>query len=217
MNRPTLLVVAKAPVPGEAKTRVADTIGDDAAADLAAAALLDTVDTAVASGLRIVVALTGDLTRAVRAAEIDGALRRAHVVRQVGDSFGARLARAHLDADAGHGVIQVGTDSPQMRVGDLLEAVDRLGDHASVIGPAADGGWWLLGVRRGSDASGLPSVAMSTPFTGQDTRDVLPEPTASLRVLRDVDTWDDARAVAAEIPHSRFGAAVGGLGDGARP
>ena len=42
MTSPTLLVVAKAPVPGLAKTRIAQTIGDDAAAELAAAALLDT-------------------------------------------------------------------------------------------------------------------------------------------------------------------------------
>ena len=64
MTRPTVLVVAKAPVPGFAKTRIAGDVGDDAAAELAAAALLDTLQASVGSGMRVVVALTGDLDRA---------------------------------------------------------------------------------------------------------------------------------------------------------
>ena len=149
MTGPTVLVVAKAPVPGEAKTRIAADLGDDAAADLAAAALLDTLETSVSSGLRMVVALTGDLDHAARSHEIRGVMAGLVVVPQVGDSFGARLARAHLDADDGHGVVQVGMDSPQLRADDLMEAADRLSDHPSVLGPAEDGGWWLLGVRHG--------------------------------------------------------------------
>lgn len=208
MTGPTVLVVAKAPVPGEAKTRIAADLGDEAAADLAAAALLDTLETSVSSGLRMVVALTGDLDHAARSHEIRGVMAGLVVVPQVGDSFGARLARAHRDADDGHGVVQVGMDSPQLRADDLMEAADLLSNHPSVLGPAEDGGWWLLGVRHGVDASGLETVAMSTPATGQRTSEVLPKPTAFLRSLRDVDTWDDACVVASRIPGSRFAAAV---------
>jgi glycosyltransferase A (GT-A) superfamily protein (DUF2064 family) len=211
MASPTVLVVAKAPVPGEAKTRMARDIGDEAAADIAAAALLDTLETAAGTGFPVVVALTGDIRQAVRSDEIAAALADVAVVPQVGESFGERLARAHADADAGHGVVQVGMDSPQMRDDDLREAVERLGDHASVLGPAADGGWWLLAVRRGADASALATVAMSTSSTGERTLEVLPQPTAILRNLRDVDTWADARAVADEVPGSRFAVAVGAL------
>lgn len=216
MNAPTVLVVAKAPVPGRAKTRIARDIGDDAAAELAAAALLDTLDTVVATGLPVVVALTGDLERAARSGELTAVLSGLRVVPQICATFGKRLAQAHVDADAGHGVVQVGMDSPQIRVDDLREAADRLADHASVLGPAEDGGWWLLGVRRGSDASGLTSVEMSTASTGQHTREVLPTPTALLRTLRDVDTWDDAQAVASEVPASRFAAAVAAREEAAR-
>ena len=208
MSDPTVLVVAKAPVPGVAKTRIAGDVGDDTAADLAAAALLDTLDTTVDSGMTVVVALTGDLDRAKRSDELRSVLARLVVVPQVGESFGERLARAHLDADGGHGVVQVGMDSPQLRTSDLRDAAHRLGDHGSVLGPAEDGGWWLVGVRRGADASALAAVEMSTPSTGQHTREVLPRPTAILRTIRDVDTWDDARDVATEIPNSRFGVAV---------
>ncbi len=61
----TLLVVAKAPEPGRAKTRLAATVGDRVAADIAAAALLDTLDAvAAAPAASRVVALTGDLDAA---------------------------------------------------------------------------------------------------------------------------------------------------------
>ena len=213
MSPPTALVVAKAPVPGLAKTRIAADIGPDAAADLAAAALLDTLDTAVGSGMTVVVALTGALEQAARADELRAFLAGLVVVPQVGDTFGERLARAHLDANQGDGVVQVGMDSPQLRADDLTEAANRLDDHASVLGPAEDGGWWLLGVRRGSDASALATVEMSTSTTGQHTREVIPGPTALLRTLRDVDTWADARAVAEEVPGSRFAAAVLAFGE----
>ena len=57
-----VLVVAKAPVPGLAKTRLAASIGADAAADVAAAALLDTLDAVAAASVQArVVALVGDL------------------------------------------------------------------------------------------------------------------------------------------------------------
>lgn len=208
MSRPTALVVAKAPVQGLAKTRIAAEVGVGAAADLAAAALLDTLDTVVGSGMTVVVALTGDVERAARADELQAVLAGLVVVPQVGTTFGERLARAHCDADGGGGVLQVGMDSPQLRVDDLTEAADRLSDHASVLGPAEDGGWWLLGVRRGSDASALATVEMSTSTTRQHTLEVLPAPTALLRTVRDVDTWADAQAVAEEIPGSCFAEAV---------
>ena len=208
MSRPTVLVVAKAPVPGQAKTRIAADVGDDAAAALAAAALLDTLDTAISAEMPVIVALTGDLDRAARFEELSATLAELIVVPQVGETFGARLARAHLDADGGHGIVQVGMDTPQLRADDLTTAAHLLDDHTSVLGPAEDGGWWLLGVRHGSDAAALTTVAMSTPSTGQHTREVIPGPTALIRSLRDVDTWADARAVAAEVPHRRFAHAV---------
>ncbi|TXL57669.1 TIGR04282 family arsenosugar biosynthesis glycosyltransferase [Aeromicrobium terrae] len=208
MSAPTVLVVAKAPVPGLAKTRVARTVGDDSAADLAAAALLDTLDAVRGSDLPAVVALTGDLSEAARSEEIVAALDAVRVVPQEGETFGDRLAQAHLDADAGHGVVQIGMDTPQVTADDLLEATALLERWPSVLGPAEDGGWWLLGVRNGRDASALTSVRMSTSFTGQHTRTVLPHPVGELRRLCDVDTWADAQAVARQAPASRFAAAV---------
>ena len=94
-----VLVVAKAPVPGQAKTRLAAGVGDRVAADIAAAALLDTLD-AVASApvAERVVALTGSLDDACAGAEIQSRLADFTVVPQRGLDFAERLANAHADA-----------------------------------------------------------------------------------------------------------------------
>ena len=100
----TALVVAKAPVPGLAKTRLAASIGDDRAADVAAAALLDTLDAVASAGFaKQVVAFTGDLVLAARSDEISSRLQDFTVIGQRGDDFGQRLANAHADTAAVYG------------------------------------------------------------------------------------------------------------------
>ncbi|WP_332642740.1 TIGR04282 family arsenosugar biosynthesis glycosyltransferase [Aeromicrobium sp.] len=208
MSEPTLLIVAKAPVPGLAKTRIAATIGNAAAADLAAAALLDTLTTAIEVGWPVVVAMTGDLGQAARADQIASALAGCRVISQRGGSLGERLAHAHVDADVGRGVVQVGMDTPQLGVSDYLAAGDALRSGFPVIGPAADGGWWLLGLADSAEAHGLKRVAMSQGDTGTQTEDALGGEVVRLRVVRDMDTWDDALAIAKESRTSRLAHAV---------
>jgi glycosyltransferase A (GT-A) superfamily protein (DUF2064 family) len=214
MTAPTLLVVAKAPVPGEAKTRIARTIGDEAAADLAAAALLDTLATATAVGWPVVVAMTGDLARAARADEIRAALQHLTVVPQRGDGLAERLAHAHADAAAGStaGIVQVGMDTPQLLVADYLDAGRMVELGSIVVGPASDGGWWLLGLPDPSRAAALSDVEMSTSDTGAKTVEALGGDAVMLRTLRDMDTWDDALAIADVVPISRLADAVSRLG-----
>ena len=112
------LVLAKSPVPGLAKKRLAAAIGDRAAADIAAAALLDTLDAVAATPAQAhVVAMTGDLDAAQRAEEIRNRLDAFTVVPQRGDGFAERLANAHVDAADAVGnrtVLQIGMDTPQV-------------------------------------------------------------------------------------------------------
>lgn len=206
-----LLVVAKAPVAGFAKTRLASTVGTRVAARLAAAALLDTVDSARAvPGATVVCALTGDLTAAERADELTDALRHCVVFPQRGATFADRLVHAHADVAArfpGWPVLQVGMDTPQLLPPLLTGALARLRDTDAVLGLAADGGWWALGLRRPTDAHVLATVPMSRPDTGSRTLAALR--TAGLRVehlpmLSDVDTMADAILVATQAPESRF-------------
>ncbi|MGH3423968.1 MAG: TIGR04282 family arsenosugar biosynthesis glycosyltransferase [Nocardioidaceae bacterium] len=211
MRTPTALVVAKAPVPGRAKTRLATHIGHEAAARIAAAALLDTIDVVERLDWPVVVAMTGRLGEAARGAEISAALEPHRVVPQRGADFAARLAAAHADADSGHGVVQVGMDTPHATAADLREAGDALRTHTAVLGPAEDGGWWVLGVRDAGLAAGLAQVPMSRPDTGTLTRAALVAEGATVadaRTLSDVDTWHEARTVAALAPGTRFAAEV---------
>ena len=205
---PTLLVVAKAPVPGLAKTRIGRVRGHAHAAEIAAAALLDTLATARATGWPVVVAMTGDLADAARRDDIEAALVGTRVVEQRGDGFGERLANAHLDADTGHGVVQVGMDSPQVTVDDYEQARDALRRGSTVLGPASDGGWWLLGVQHGHEAQVLPGVEMSRDDTADRTKRALGGEFALLRTLTDIDTWEDVLTVAAELPASHLAGAV---------
>jgi uncharacterized protein len=212
----SLLVVAKAPVPGLAKTRLCPPATPEEAAEVAAAALLDTLD-AVRHTPRVrpVVALTGSLADARRSAEIRDALRHCTVIAQRGATFADRLANAHADTHRAHGlpVFQIGMDTPQVTPLLLAESAERLAAHDAVLGPAADGGWWALGLNDPALAANLRTVPMSQPDTGAYTVLALGQhDIGMLPVLSDVDDMATAREVAATVPHSRFAVALARLG-----
>jgi glycosyltransferase A (GT-A) superfamily protein (DUF2064 family) len=215
MTRTCLLVVAKAPVAGLAKTRLAAAVGARHAARIAAASLLDTIDAVLATPDTVaVVAMTGAPAAAERADELAAALARCTVVSQHGTDFATRLANAHTAA-AGLGapVLQIGMDTPQLTPALLAASAAAL--HApgtgAVLGPATDGGWWALGLRRPGPARVLRGIPMSRPDTGARTGNALRHAgltVTALPELSDVDTMADALRVAAVAPAGRFAAAV---------
>jgi glycosyltransferase A (GT-A) superfamily protein (DUF2064 family) len=210
------LVVAKAPVPGQVKTRLAADVGPSAAADLAAAALLDTLDACESAFERCHIAVSGSLLQARSGSEIVARLHRWTVHRQHGEGFARRLVNAHLDvaAAAREPVVQIGMDTPQASTEYLSEVADQITKHDAVLGPAEDGGWWVLALSDPRLAHVLSSVPMSTTETYQATWDALIGAGAVVsmsRCLNDVDTIADAAAVAAAAPRSRFAAAWGVL------
>ncbi|OBI86530.1 DUF2064 domain-containing protein [Mycobacterium sp. 1245805.9] len=205
----TILVVAKAPEPGRAKTRLAATVGDGVAADIAAAALLDTLDAVAAAPVAgRVVALTGDLGAAAGAAEIRRRLESFTVIAQRGDDFADRLANAHADSADGYPVLQIGMDTPQVTAELLADCAHRLLDAPAVLGLAHDGGWWVLGVRAPKMADCLRGVPMSRPDTGELTLKALRDNGIDVRAvqrLADIDVVDDVAAVRDACPAgSRF-------------
>jgi glycosyltransferase A (GT-A) superfamily protein (DUF2064 family) len=194
----TVLVVAKAPVPGLAKTRLAAAVGDDAAADIAAAALLDTLDAVIEAPIQArVVALTGDLEAASHSDEIRKHLKDFTVIAQRGMDFAERLANAHADAAAAAGnsrVLQIGMDTPQVSADMLVECAQELCENDAVLGLAEDGGWWVLGVTDPGMSHCLRSVPMSQPDTGALTLAALCAKGINVRLvaeLADVDTVGD--------------------------
>jgi glycosyltransferase A (GT-A) superfamily protein (DUF2064 family) len=200
-------VVAKAPVPGRAKTRLGATVGMMAAAEVAAAALLDTVEscTEAFGAARCHLSVAGELADAVHGEELVRALAGWTVVPQQGDGFGERLAQAHAGVPGP--VLQIGMDTPQVTASLLTEVAGRLASYDAVLGRAEDGGWWVLALRDPARADVLADVPMSTPGTHDATRSALVG--AGLRVgagpeLRDVDEAGDADAVATVAPGTRF-------------
>ncbi|WP_068177507.1 DUF2064 domain-containing protein [Mycobacterium sp. UM_CSW] len=205
----TVLVVAKAPEPGRAKTRLAATVGDRVAADIAAAALLDTLDAVAAAPVAArVVALTGDLGAAAGAAEIRRRLASFTVIAQRGEDFADRLANAHADSADGYPVLQIGMDTPQVTAELLADCARRLLDAPAVLGLAHDGGWWVLGVHAPAMAECLRGVPMSRPDTGELTLKALRDngiDVTSVQRLADIDVVDDVGAVRDACPAaSRF-------------
>jgi glycosyltransferase A (GT-A) superfamily protein (DUF2064 family) len=208
-------VVAKAPVPGLAKTRLIPGSSVRGAARIAAAALLDTLDAVLATpDVHPVVALTGRLAEAERSTELSEVLARCTVIEQRGRGLDGRLAAAHADVAErfpGHWVLQIGMDTPQVRPELLTGSLARLDEHDAVLGPAADGGWWALGLRDPRHAEALLGVPMSQAETGARTRSALQAKGLSvgtLPMLSDVDTVADVLRVAGRMPGSRFAIAA---------
>jgi rSAM/selenodomain-associated transferase 1 len=216
----TLVVIAKAPVAGQAKTRLAAAIGDQAAADIAAATLLDTLDAVEATPVQArVVALTGDLEQASGRRQIRSRLQDLHVVEQRGDDFSARLANAIVDAAATAGprpVLLIASDTPQVTASLLTQCAQALLESDVVFGLAHDGGWWVLGVTDPAMADCLNDIPTSRSDTGPATLEALRDRGFAVKLaaeLSDVDTVDDVEIVRADCaPDSRFVHAIKAAG-----
>ena len=196
-----LLVIAKTPVPGRVKTRLTPPFTPAEATRLAAAALADTL-AAVRScaASRRVLVLDGEPGSWIP----DGF----EVVPQRGDGLAERLAAAF--DDAGGPAFLVGMDTPQVTPALLDAGLGALDRADASFGAALDGGYWGIGLRR-PDPAVFRDVPMSERTTAAVQRARLAAlnlRTAVLPPLRDVDTVDDAHAVAAEAPDSRFAAAL---------
>lgn len=203
MTSVALLVIAKEPLPGRAKTRLTPPCSADEAAELAAASLLDTLDVvACTPAARKVLVFEGDARRWRR--------EGFEVISQRGTGLGERLAAAFQDVGAP--ALLVGMDTPQLTPPLLLDGMRELAkpDVDAVLGPALDGGYWSLGFSA-SVSGAFIGVPMSCESTCTRQRARLSE--LGLRVheqppLRDVDTIEDARAVASAAPHLRFAKAL---------
>ena len=196
-----LIVIAKTPRPGLVKTRLTPPLSADEALAVAWACLEDTLAAAAAvSSTRHVLLLAGEPGGWVP----DGF----EVIPQVGGGLADRLI-AGFEAVADDAIV-IAMDTPQVEPASLARALRALGStHDSVFGPAADGGYWLLGLRRDvSKARVLDGIPMSTDHTGAaqlHRLESLGLTTLTLETLRDVDDVDDLLVVGTAHPSSRLG------------
>ncbi|MFF4364783.1 DUF2064 domain-containing protein [Streptomyces sp. NPDC001594] len=194
----SLIVIAKAPLPGRVKTRLTPPFTPEQAAGLAEAALADTLAAAAATpaGRHVLV--------------LDGAPGPwlppgFEVVPQRGGGLDERLAAAFADC-AGPALL-IGMDTPQVTP-ELLAPALAFDTCDAWFGPAADGGFWALGLAA-ADPALLLGVPMSVPETGAVQFERLRAAGLRTRLLprlRDVDTAADAAEVAALAPAGRFAA-----------
>ncbi len=190
MKEETLIVFVKAPVAGRVKTRLAREVGTGRAAALFRHMLARTY--AAARGP----------WRAVLAVDPPSALhdrpwpRDFDRMAQSGGDLGARMKDAFAVFD-GPTVI-VGADAPAMRAHHVRKAFRALGRHDAVFGPAADGGYWLIGLAGRKRAPGLfKGVRWSSEHALADTRKTLPADfsVALLETLQDIDEAKDLAAL----------------------
>ncbi len=199
-------MLAKEPVPGRVKTRLCPPCSPAEAAALAAASLADTLAAATGAGAdRVVLALDGRPG--------PWCPPGVDVVGQGSGGLDRRLTTA-WGATAGPAV-QIGMDTPQVTSRDLDAVMTALAAPGAdaVLGPASDGGWWAVGLRRPHPRAFL-GVPTSRPDTGAHQRARLAALGLRTRMLpacTDVDTWADAVAIAVAAPTIGFAATMRSL------
>ena len=156
MPKPHVIVFLKAPRLGAVKTRLAATIGEDAA--LAAYRLMaETVLNTLTGWPSVELRITPDDAEPELRQWIQSDWQYAP---QGSGDLGNRMHRAFSEAN--RPAIIIGTDCPTFQIEDLIKAADALSRHDVVLGPATDGGYWLIGDNnQGSiknDPAGTPGV-----------------------------------------------------------
>lgn len=200
-----LAVIAKQPRPGHSKTRLCPDTTPEGAAAIAEAALADTLAAVIATpASRHVLILDGEPGPWLPA----GFEIVSQVVGDLGDRLAAGFGACFVAST--EPVVLVGMDTPQLRPDHLLAAGAALAMNDAVLGPASDGGYWLLALAY-LHPDAFAGVPMSAADTGARQHDQLER--CGYRVtttveLDDVDTAADARTVARLVPRSRFDVAV---------
>jgi glycosyltransferase A (GT-A) superfamily protein (DUF2064 family) len=201
MTLPTrsLVVFAKQPLPGTSKTRLQADFTPAEAAQLAAAALDDTLAVVCRSRVeRRILALDGDPS-AYRGGGLE-------VLRQPTGSMTDRLEGAMAAVSDSGPALLIGMDTPQVTPS-LLEA-DFAGVDA-LLGLSDDGGFWAVGLSEVDPGPVFAGIPMSTAATGAAQLARLLDLGLRVRLLpplRDVDLPGDAEAVAYDYPHLGFSA-----------
>jgi rSAM/selenodomain-associated transferase 1 len=194
----TIVIFARAPVAGQVKTRLAKAIGEDKALALYEAFLDDVCQLTAGLGARRVLAVAGDIDHPSLVHL--GKSQRLELVPQGEGDLGARLERA-VTRELGRGpVVIIGSDAPTLPRAELHRALGALVDHDFVVGPARDGGYWLIGARVTPPADLFSDIAWSTPEVLPRTLERLGDRSYVLLAEHDdVDTGEDLARLQAEL------------------
>lgn len=192
-----LLVFAKAPEPGRVKTRLASSIGSEAACEVYRAMIREMMER-LDRGDRFDIEVMWTAS-----AELDGTklleeLGPHRLARQIGNDLGERMTVAFCERallQRTTQIIAIGTDLPDLEPQEIESASALLRSCDWVVGPATDGGYYLIGCRSESmDAHVFEGVHWGEPSVFETTIDrirSLGETVALLPERRDIDQIED--------------------------
>lgn len=189
-----LIVLAKAPVPGQVKTRLCPPLTPDEAASLHGSLVLDLLERCQT---------LNDCDRIVAGAPTPdhpffGAMKtrfKVPIWEQVGEDLGARMAHAFQSALGSpyRSALIIGTDIPGITAPLMTTACKNLHDHDLVLGPTVDGGYYLIGLRKP-----VPELFEHIPWSTETVCALTQEKARALGLsvkllpmLRDLDTIED--------------------------
>jgi len=192
MSKAQLIIFLRRPELGKVKTRLAATIGPERALEVYSTLLHHTLKCAAELDLERVAWTTGNGDVTELLAPYDFV-----VYEQRGNDLGERMEFAfdHAFNTGNSPVVIIGTDCPGITQDLLEQALYALQDHDAVLGPARDGGYYLLGLKRPFNLV-FRGMKWSTETVARDTVKVLKEHALTLHllpVLIDVDTEQDRR------------------------
>jgi uncharacterized protein len=198
-----LVIFAKAPIPGQVKTRLCPPLTSDEAATLHGSFVLDTLERTKAAVLRLKLPFERYLACAPSSTlvffKIMEARQDVKLLDQEGEDLGARMHRTSetLFKRGYHHVLMVGTDVPSLPLDYYGQAFELLKQHDLVLGPALDGGYYLIGLNRSAPAL-FENIPWSTGRVLALTREKansLGFSTALLPEWRDIDRIVDLQAM----------------------
>jgi rSAM/selenodomain-associated transferase 1 len=202
-----VLLFIKAPVRGRVKSRLAAAIGDDAALQLYRHFILDVIGmlTRTAAPFRIC-CYPPEAMESV--AHWLGP--RYRYLPQEGNDLGDRMNRAfeRIFSEGFDRAVLIGSDIPDLKESVIAEAFDALDRCDAVLGPASDGGYYLVGFNRNAFLPDLfRGFAWSTPEVFQNSMTILRKALLRVHLLpvwSDVDTVEDLNKLIARNEHSGF-------------
>ena len=198
-----LVIFAKAPIPGEVKTRLSPGLTEDEAATLHGSFVLDTLERTKAAVQKFKLPVDRFLACAPSSSHVFFKIMEARhgvtLLDQQGDDLGARMAQAFatLFARGYRHIVVVGTDVPSLPLTHYRDAVQSLTRHDLILGPAKDGGYYLIGM-----TAPHPDLFRDIPWSTNQVLALTQEKataaglkSALLPIWSDVDTLDDLQAL----------------------
>lgn len=203
MQPSALVIFAKAPIAGQVKTRLCPPLTPDEAATLHGSFVLDTLEQTKAAVARFKLPLDRYLACAPSPClvffKIMEERQGVRLLEQVGEDLGRRMHQT-LETLFTQGYTRgliVGTDTPSLPLERYQQALAALESHDLVLGPALDGGYYLIGLNRSVPDlfTGIPWSTEQVLARTQEKARSLGLKTALLAPWRDIDTIDDLHAL----------------------